>query len=69
MSLPETFSQTCDKPYDRHLYTLVYENGKEKIFESWEQTQMTWFQHGGVFLSHIEVLDIKKKKTKSGGFK
>ena len=62
----KTFKQTCDKPYDRHDYKLVYENGKEVIFDNYEDVQLTWFQRGGHFLSHIEVLD-KKQKTK--GFK
>jgi len=63
MNLPKTFSQTSDKLYDRHHYKLVYSGGKETIFESWEETQLTWFQHGGNFLSHVEVLD-KKQPTK-----
>ena len=62
----KTFKQTCDKPYDRHDYKLVYEDGKEVIFDNYEDVQLTWFQRGGYFLSHIEVLD-KKQKTK--GFK
>jgi hypothetical protein len=60
-----TFSQTCYKPYDRQDYKLVYEDGRELIFDNYEEVQLAWFQHGGYFLSHIEVLD--KKKTK--GFK
>ena len=62
----QTFKQTCDKPYDRHDYKLVYDNGNEVIFENYESVQLTWFQHGGNFLSHVEVLD-KQKQTK--GFK
>ena len=57
-----TFKQTCDKPYDRHDYKLVYEDGKEVIFDNYEDVQVTWFQRGGNFLSHIEVLDKKQKK-------
>jgi hypothetical protein len=64
--MTKTFNQTCDKPYDRHNYKLVYESGKEVIFDNYEDVQVTWFQHSGNFLSHIEVLDIKKK---SKGFK
>ena len=58
----KTFKQTCDKPYDRHDYKLVYEDGKEVIFDNYEDVQLTWFQRGGHFLSHIEVLDKKQKK-------
>ena len=60
--MTQTFKQTCDKPYDRHDYKLVYEDGKEVIFDDYEYVQLTWFQHGGNFLSHVEVLDKKQKK-------
>ena len=63
----ETFSQTSNEPYVRHDYKLIYENGNQVIFDNYEDVQLFWFQRGGNFLSHIEVLD--KKKTKSKGFK
>jgi hypothetical protein len=63
--MTQTFKQTCDKPYDRHDYKLVYGDGKEVIFDNYEDVQLIWFQNGGNFLSHIEVLDKKKSK----GFK
>ena len=63
--MTKTFKQTCDKPYDRHDYKLVYEDGKEVIFDDYEYVQLTWFQHCGKFLSHVEVLD---KKQASKGF-
>lgn len=63
--MTETFKQTCDKPYDRHLYKLVNIHGKAIIFDNYEDVQVTWFQTPGQFLSHIEVLDKKKVK----GFK
>lgn len=62
----KTFKQTCDKPYIRHHYKVVYENDKQVIFDNYEDVQVLWFQSSGKFLSHIEVLDIKQKK---GGFK
>jgi len=62
------FEQTCDKPYDRHDYKLVYTDGHFKIFNNHEEFQATWFQTANMFLSHAEVLDKKVKKTKSGGF-
>jgi hypothetical protein len=63
--MTQTFKQTCDKPYDHHDYKLVYEDGKEVVFDNYEDVQVFWFQRGGHFLSHIEVLDKKKSK----GFK
>ena len=62
----KTFKQTSDNPYDRHDYKLVLSNGKEIIFDNYEDVQVTWFQTAPQFLSHVEVLD---KKTKSKGFK
>ena len=60
------FKQTCDKPYTRHHYKLVFEDGKEVMFDNYEDVQVAWFQRGGHFLSHVEVLDIKEKNR---GFK
>ena len=64
--MTQTFKQTCDKPYLRHDYKLVYENGREVIFDNYEDAQLLWWNRSGNFLSHIEVLD---KKQKSKGFK
>ena len=60
------FKQTSDEPYLRHHYKLVFDNGKEVIFDNYEDVQVSWFQRAGRFLSHVEVLDIKEKKR---GFK
>jgi co-chaperonin GroES (HSP10) len=62
--MTKTFKQTSDLPYDRHNYKLVLSNGKEVIFEDYEDVQVTWFQTPYQFLSHIEILD----KTESKGF-
>lgn len=56
------FKQTCDKPYDRHDYKLVYTNGKTVIYDDYMDLQATWFQTPHQFLSHVEVLDKKKKR-------
>jgi hypothetical protein len=66
MSEIKSFKLHSTKPYDRHDYKLVYENGREVIFDNYEDVQVSWFQHGGRFLKHVEVLD---KKQKSKGFK
>ena len=66
----ETFQQTSNEPYTRHDYKLVFEDGRESVFDNFEDVQLFWFQHSGLYLSHIEVLDKKKTKTsKSKGFK
>lgn len=60
----KTFKQTSDEPYIRHHYKLVLTDGREVIFDNYEDVQVTWFQTAGQFLSHIEVLDIKQKGFK-----
>jgi hypothetical protein len=60
------FQQTSDEPYLRHDYKVIFENGEEVIFDNYEDVQVTWFQNGGNFLSHIEVLD---RKQEAKGFK
>jgi hypothetical protein len=70
MNLPTTFQQTCNKPYDRHDYKIVYSNGNSIIFDNYEDVQRTWFQTPSQFLGHVEVLDHTepKRKQKSKGF-
>ena len=60
------FKQTSDEPYLRHDYKVIFENGKTVVFDNYEDVQVTWFQNGGNFLSHIEVLD---RKQEAKGFK
>ena len=60
-----TFSQTCDKPYDRHDYKVIFNDGTYQFFDNYEESQLLWWNRSGNFLSHIEVLDKKKSK----GFK
>lgn len=60
------FKQTSNEPYLRHDYKVVFENGREVIFDNYEDVQVTWFQNGGNFLSHIEVID---RKQEAKGFK
>ena len=63
--MDKTFTQTSDEHYIRHDYKVVFEDGKELVFDNYEDVQLYWFQRGGNFLSHIEVLNKKKSK----GFK
>ena len=65
MSEVKSFKLHCEKPYDRHDYKLVFEDGREVIFDNYEDVQVTWFQRGGNFLSYIEVLN----KNQTRGFK
>ncbi|NDB57796.1 hypothetical protein EB001_05065 [bacterium] len=61
-NLGEFFKQTCNKPYTRHKYKLVYSNGQSVVFDSYEEVQMAWFDAPAEYLSHVDVID-------RGGFK
>jgi len=61
---PMYFTLSSNDSYDRHNYKIVSKTGESIVVDNWETAQMTWFQKN-VFLSHIEVLDRKKRK----GFK
>ena len=63
---PRYFAQTCDKPYDRHHYRIVFTNGQSELYEDWQVAHARWFQCPGQFLSHMDVVDPKKKKSKGG---
>ena len=54
------FSQTCNKPYDRHLYKIVCKN-KSVVLESWEEVQEYWWNNMALNPDMIvEVLDKKR---------
>ena len=62
------FTQTSDKPYDRHHYKLVLGNGQSVIVPSWDDIWRLWGGASTSF-SHVEVLDKPKpkKEKKRGG--
>jgi hypothetical protein len=59
-----TFTQTSDKPYDRHQYKVVLNNEKIFIFDSWEEANQFWWNSPNKMNSHIEVID--RSETDSG---
>ncbi len=54
---PRYFTQTSDKPYDRHFYRIVLTNGKSMVIEDYDQMRAMWFQYESKYLSHVEVID------------
>ena len=60
---PRYFSQTSDKPYDRHHYKIVCQD-KSFVVESWDEVQEYWWNRRGFIPPVIEVID--KPKTKKG---
>jgi hypothetical protein len=67
--MTQIFSCTSADPYDRHTYEIVLKNGKNKIFEHWEDAQGYWFQNTHIpdFLDLVIVKDKKKSKEKVKG--
>ena len=60
---PLWFGQTCDKPYDRHHYKLVYDT-KEIIVKTWEEVKEHWWNTKSMNPPVVHVLDKPKKKPK-----
>ena len=59
------FSQTSDKPYDRHHYKIVSKT-KTIVVESWDEVQEYWWNnsHSPTFDAVVHVLDKPKSKPK-----
>ena len=65
---PRYFSQTCNKPYDRHHYKIVSKHYATFIVQSRDEVQEWWWNHCNmiIFDARIEVLDKPKSKTTKG---
>ena len=61
---PQYFTETSDELYDRHTYKIVSKTGEAINVDNWLQAREIWWNRKA-FLSHVEVLDVKKSK----GFK
>lgn len=61
MSLPEYFTQSSELSYDRHKYKLFLTNGKVETYDWYDELLARWFQTPKQFLSHVEVVNRKKK--------
>ena len=55
------FTATCDKPYDRHEYTITFGNGQEQLFGDYETMRNFWFAHCRLSQMVVTVTDIKQK--------
>ena len=63
---PQYFTESSDKPYDRHQYKVVSRTGESIIVDDYMLAQEIWWNRGrGKYISHIDVLDKKEAK----GFK
>jgi len=63
----KTFSQTCDKPYDRHWYELVMTNGTKHLIGDYDDMRAIWFRSCQMgCLSHVNVVDNPQYGKKKG---
>ena len=60
---PRYFSQTSDKPYDRHHYRIVCQDNSF-VVKCWDEVQEYWWNRRGFNSPVIEVID--KPKSKKG---
>ena len=58
----KSFTQTSNKPYDRHYYTV-----NEHIFHDYEQLREWWWQQGITNGLAVNVMDYITSKRISGG--
>ena len=66
---PCYFSETSNKPYDRHHYRIVCTT-KSFVVESWEEAQEYWWNNcRSPFFEGTIIKVIDKPKEKSKGFK
>ena len=63
------FSQTSNKPYERHQYKIVHKD-RSIVVESWDEVQEWWWNncHLPTFDAVVHVIDKPKTKKKSKGF-
>ena len=36
------FTSTSDKPYDRHIYTIKFDDGREYHYDAYEGVRLAW---------------------------
>lgn len=53
----KNFTQTCDKPYDRHFYIVTYKDGRTYTYEDYEQVRYHYFQQADTTGSTVTVMD------------
>ena len=60
------FSQTCNKPYDRHYYKMICKS-KSVVLESWEEVQEYWWNN--IALNPDMIVETIDKPKQRKGFK
>ena len=60
------FSQTCNKPYDRHHYKMVCKS-KSVVLKSWDEVQEYWWNN--IALNPDMIVEVIDKPKTTKGFK
>ena len=63
---PRYFSQTCNKPYDRHYYKMVCKS-KSVVLESWDEVQEYWWNN--IAFNPDMIVEVIDKPKQRKGFK
>ena len=63
---PRYFSQTCNKPYDRHYYKIVCKS-KSVVLESWDEVQEYWWNN--IAFNPDMIVEVIDKPKQRKGFK
>ena len=58
----KTFTATCNKPYDRHTYKLIFKDGTEMEFEDYATARYEWFQ----WKDRLDTMVVVSQKSKGG---
>ena len=62
----KTFTQTSDKPYDRHFYVVSYPDGRAHTFEDYTLMRAWWFQQMDTKDAKVTVMDYQQHSTGKG---
>ena len=60
------FSQTCNKPCDRHHYKMICKS-KSVVLESWDEVQEYWWNN--IALNPDMIVEVIDKPKITKGFK
>ena len=60
------FSQTCNKPYDRHHYKMICKNNSV-VLSSWDEVQEYWWNN--IALNPDMIVEVIDKPKTTKGFK
>ena len=63
---PRYFSQTCNKPYDRHHYKMISKS-KSVVLESWDEVHEYWWNN--IALNPDMIVEVIDKPKTTKGFK